>query len=127
MKKAYKIFKERGYRTRLLVAAYRNHLHWSQFIGGDIILTIPYDWQVLYNKSDVEVKERINDPVDPAIIDELYRKFPDFRRAYDEDGLTVEEFERYGATARTLRTFIEHYRELLGIVRDVMIPNPEKA
>jgi len=126
MKKAYKIFKERGYRTRLLAAAYRNHMHWSELIGGDLILTIPYKWQVLFNNSDIEVKERIYDPVDPKIVDDLYRRFPEFRKAYDEDGLAVADFNTYGATARTVRTFIEHYRELLGIVRDVMLPNPEK-
>jgi transaldolase len=125
-KKAYGIFKERGYRTRLLAAAYRNHLHWSEFIGGDVILTIPYDWQLMFNKSSIEVKERINDPVDQKIIDELYALVPDFRRGYDEDGMAIEEFEQYGATARTLRTFCDHYHELLAIVRDAMIPNPEK-
>jgi transaldolase len=41
MKHAYALYRERGYRTRLLAAAYRNHLHWSQFIGGDVVLTIP--------------------------------------------------------------------------------------
>ena len=35
MKKALAIYKERGYRTRLLAAAYRSHLHWSEFIGGE--------------------------------------------------------------------------------------------
>ena len=34
-KKAYKLYKERGYRLRLLSAAFRNHMHWSEFIGGD--------------------------------------------------------------------------------------------
>ncbi|HCM24933.1 MAG: transaldolase [Treponema sp. GWB1_62_6] len=126
MKKAYGIYKERGYKTRLLAAAYRNHLHWSEFIGGDIILTIPYEWQVLFNNSSVEVKERMHTPVDPKIIAELYALVPDFRRAYDEDGMTVSEFDTFGATARTLRTFCDHYHELLGIVRDVMIPNPDK-
>lgn len=125
-KKAYGIFLERGYRTRLLAAAYRNHLHWSEFIGGDVILTIPYEWQILFNKSAIEVKERMNNPVDPKIIDELYTLVPDFRRGYDEDGMTIEEFDQYGATARTLRTFCDHYHELLAIVRDVMIPNPDK-
>ena len=125
-KKAYSIYQQRGYRTRLLSAAYRNHLHWSQFIGGDVILTIPYEWQVLFNNSTVEVKERMQDPVDPKIIDELYAMVPDFRRAYDEDGMTVREFNEFGATARTLRVFCEHYHELLGIVRDAMIPNPDK-
>ena len=126
MKKALALYKERGYRTRLLAAAYRSHLHWSEFIGGDVILTIPHEWQVLFNNSKVEVKERINDPVDPKIIDELYRLIPDFRRAYDVDGMTDQEFTQYGATARTLRGFCDHYHELLSIVRDAMIPNPDK-
>ncbi|WP_263768295.1 transaldolase family protein [Propionivibrio soli] len=126
MKKAAAIFKQRGYRARLLSAAYRHHLHWSEFIGGDIILTIPHEWQVLFNNSKVEVKERMQNPVDPKIVAELYDLVPDFRRAYDEDGMTVAEFDDYGATRRTLRGFCDHYHELLSIVRDVMIPNPDK-
>ena len=125
-KKAYSLYKQRGYRTRLLSAAYRNHLHWSQFIGGDVILTIPHEWQVLFNQSKVEVKPRMQDPVDPKIVEELYTMIPDFRRAYDEDGMTAAEFDAFGATARTLRVFCEHYYELLGIVRDAMVPNPDK-
>ena len=121
-KKAYGIFKARGYRARPLAAAYRHHMHWSELIGGDVVLTIPYEWQVLFNKSDIEVKPRINDPVDPAIVDELYRKFSEFRRAYDEDGLSVPEFDHYGATVRTLRSFIEAYRELTAVVRDLTLP-----
>jgi transaldolase len=79
---------------------------------------------VLFNKSDIEVKPRIQDPVDPVIVDELYRKFGEFRRAYDEDGLSIAEFDRYGATVRTLRSFIEAYRELTAVVRDTMLPPP---
>ena len=124
IKKAYGIFKARGYRTRLLAAAYRCHMHWSELIGGDIILTIPHEWQVLFNKSDIEVKPRMDDPVDPAVVAELYRKFPDFRRAYDENGMSVAEFDFYGATVRTLRSFIKAYRDLSGIVRHEMLPLP---
>ena len=123
-KKAYGLFKARGYRARPLAAAYRHHMHWSELIGGDVVLTIPYEWQVLFNKSDIEVKPRIQDPVDPVIVDELYRKFGEFRRAYDEDGLSIAEFDRYGATVRTLRSFIEAYRELTAVVRDTMLPPP---
>jgi transaldolase len=125
VKKAYKIFKERGYRARLLAAAYRHHLHWSELIGGDLILSIPCDWQKLYNASDVVVKPRIDEPVPAEILDSLYRHFADFRRGYDEDGLRVEEFDSYGPTARTLRQFIESYRELEGLVREFMLPNPD--
>ena len=126
MKKAYPIFQQRGYRARLLAAAYRHHMHWSELIGGDIVQTIPYEWQLLFNKSDIAVKKRMQDPVDPAIVDELSRKFVDFRRAYDEKGLAPEEFERFGATVRTLRTFIGSYADLLACVRDSMLPDPDK-
>src|SRR3954453_135522 len=90
VKRAYPIYKERGYRTRLLAAAYRNHLHWSELIGGDVVLTIPYKWQRLFNASDIEVRPRFDDPVPEAIVEELYAKLPDFRRAYDADGLSID-------------------------------------
>jgi transaldolase len=126
MKKAYQIFQQRGYRSRLLSAAYRHHMHWSEFIGGDLIVSMPYDWQKLFNASDVEIKNRIDDPVDPDIVNTLLRHFPDFRRAYEEDGLSVAEFDTYGATVRTLRGFITSYHELMQVIReDFMLPNPD--
>ena len=125
IKKAYAIYQERGYRTRLLAAAYRHHLHWSELIGGDIVLTIPYKWQQLFNASDIEVVPRFDDEVSPEIISELYEKLPDFRRAYDADGMTVEEFNSFGATARTLRSFIGSYQDLVAVTRDFMVPNPD--
>jgi transaldolase len=124
-KKAYKIFQERGYRVRLLSAAFRNHMQWSELIGGDVVISPPYKWQVRFNGSDVRVASRIEEPVDPEIVDELSRKFPDFRRAYDENGLSVSEFDTYGPTVRTLRQFLEATHELAVRVRDLMLPNPD--
>lgn len=124
-KKAYRLYKERGYQTRLLAAAYRHHMHWSELIGGDIVLTIPYKWQKLFNASDIEVIERMHDAPPEEIVKELYSKFPDFRRAYDVDGLTYEEFDSYGATVRTLRSFISATHELVGVIREIMLPNPD--
>src|ERR1700721_2974648 len=86
-KKAYKIFRERGYRVRLLSAAFRNHMQWSELVGGDVVISPPHKWQVRFNASDVRVASRIEQAVDPEIVDALLRKFPDFRRAYSEDGL----------------------------------------
>ncbi len=125
LKKAYAIYKQRGYRTRLLGAAYRHLGHWSELIGGDIVLTIPYEWQLKINACDIEVKERMSNPVDPQIITALYNKIPEFRRAYDENGLTKQEFTTFGATVRTLRSFIGAAHELMGMIRDFMLPNPD--
>jgi len=127
MKKAYKIYKERGYRLRLLSAAFRNHLHWSEFIGGDVVISPPYVWQKRYNASDIKVVSRMQNPVAPQIVDDLYRKFTDFRRAYDEDGMRPDEFDDFPPTRRTLRQFIGAYTDLVRVIRDQMIPNPDTA
>ena len=63
-KKTYQLFP----RTRLsafglLSAAFRNHMHWSEFIGGDVVISPPYSWQLRFNASDIEVRPRIDEPV----------------------------------------------------------------
>jgi transaldolase len=125
MKKAYRLYQERGYRLRLLSAAFRNHLHWSEFIGGEVVISPPYEWQKRYNASDVVVTNRMDQPVAPAIVEELELKFTDFRRAYDEQGLSVPEFDHYGPTRRTLRQFCKATDDLVAQVRDILIPNPD--
>jgi transaldolase len=124
-KKTYKIFRERGYRLRLLSAAFRNHMHWSELIGGDVVISPPYAWQVRFNASDIPVQSRIDKPVEPAIVDELSKKFLDFRRASTEEGLAIDEFDNFPPTRRTLRQFITACHDLDGLVRDVMLPNPD--
>jgi transaldolase len=124
-KKTYKLFRERGYRIRLLAAAFRNHMHWSELIGGDIVISPPYAWQVRLNKSDIEVVPRIDRPVAPEIVEELGRKFVDFQRAYTEKGISIAEFDSFGPTRRTLRQFVAACHDLDGVVRDIMLPNPD--
>jgi transaldolase len=124
-KRAYAVFRERGFRARLLAAAIRHHLHWSEFVGGDVVITLPSAWQKKFNASSVEVRERMDDPVDPAYVDELRARFPDFERAYEPDGLTVDEFDDFPPTIRTLRSFIASYHDLLAAVADAQLPNPD--
>ena len=124
-KRAYGIFKERGYRTRLLAAAYRHRLHWTELVGADAILTMPYPWQVRFNASGIDPESRIDVPVDPRLVDDLLARVPDFRRAYEPDGLSPDDFASFGATARTLRGFVQSYHDLQGVVRDIILPNPD--
>jgi transaldolase len=126
-KKTYDLFRERGYRIRLLSAAFRNHMHWSEFIGGDVVISPPYKWQARFNASDVKVTSRISRPVDAAVVEDLLRKFPDFVRAYDENGLPPQAFDTFGPTVRTLRQFIDACHDLTAYVRDLMLPNPDSA
>jgi transaldolase len=124
-KRAYRVFQERRYTARLLGAAIRHHYHWSELIGGDVVITLPSIWQKRFNASSVDVRPRMDDPVDPAIVAELSGHYPDFIRAYEPDGLRREEFDGFPPTARTIRAFIASYHELLHHVTDAMIPNPD--
>lgn len=120
-KKARALFQKRGYRGTLLAAAYRHHLHWSQLVGRGVILSMPYAWWKQFEASDIEVLETLDRPVDPKIVETLLRKLPEFRRAYEEDGLRPDEFVRYGASVHTLSQFIGGYHDLLAIVRERML------
>ena len=125
-KKAYRIYRERGYRLRLLSAAFRNHMHWSELIGGDVVISPPYAWQLRYNASDIQPIPRMDNPVDPKIVQALTDKFGEFRRAYSEDGLVIDDFDTYGATRRTLRQFLAAVGELAALIRDFMVPDPDR-
>jgi transaldolase len=126
-KKTYQLFQRHGYRVRLLSAAFRNVLHWSELIGGDVVISPPSAWQKRFVASDVEVSSRITLEVAPAIIDDLYRRFADFRCAYDEQGLSVADFDAFPPTRRTLRQFLGACADLNQLVRDIMLPNPDVA
>jgi transaldolase len=124
-KKTYRLYRERGYRVRLLSAAFRNHMHWSELIGGDVVISPPYKWQTLFNASDVEVKARIDDPVNPQIVEQLSSKFEDFVHAYDFDAMKVPEFLHFGPTRRTLRQFLTATGDLAVTVRNILVPDPD--
>lgn len=120
MKNAYKLYRERGYRTQLLAAAYRNQYQWTQFMGADMSLTIPHKWIKRFNSSDVPVQNNIDTPVDQKILDQLM-KFPDFKKAYFPDGMTADEFDAFGPVCKTLLQFLKGYDDLVAVIRSYMI------
>lgn len=120
VKNAYRIYKEKGYRTKLLVAAFRNVDHWQSFIGGDIILTIPYAWQKKYNNTDVKVIAHMDDPMDKELLRQL-NQLDEFRKAFEPDGLKLEDFEHYGAFLKTMNQFLQGYDELVSLMRGYMV------
>lgn len=124
-KKTYQLFKERGYRIRLLAAAFRNTMHWSELIGGDVVISPPCEWQRRFNASDITVEPRIANPVDPQTLSVL-QTFEDFRRANTDKGLSLKEFDTFPSTRRTLRQFITACHDLDGQIRELMIPNPDQ-
>jgi len=123
LKKAHHEFVARGYRSRILSAAFRNHLQWSELVGGDLVVSPPFQWQVDINANAVPAEHRIDVPVDQDVLDALSEKLPEeWHRAYDVDGMTIDEFERFGACVLTLRQFLEADAQLDSLVRDIIVP-----
>jgi transaldolase len=122
LKKAHHVFTERGYSSRVLSAGFRNYMQWSELVGGDLVVSPPFQWQVDINANEIPAENRIDVPVDPEIIATLRAKVPDFSRGYDVDGMTHAEFDHFGATVTTLRQFLDADAQLDALVRDIIVP-----
>jgi transaldolase len=121
-KQAHRLFQQRDLPGTLLAAAYRHEGHWSQLIGREVLQTIPYPWWKKFDASATAPMPTLETPVDGAILAELRATFPDFRRAYDEQGMRPAEFIEYGATRHTLHQFLGGYADLLALIRGRMLP-----
>lgn len=105
IKRAYKIFKERGYDCVLMPAGCRGPYHIQELAGAEMIMSVaPAIAKSLEGVTEFE--ERIDRPVDPAIIDRLM-KMPEFVKAYEPDGMTQDEFITFGSCNRTLDQFVQ--------------------
>lgn len=124
LKRAHHLFVERGYRCRVLSAAFRNVMQWSELVGGDLVVSPPFKWQQRINSSSYAPTSRIDVPVAPEHIEALMQ-IPDFVRAYEVDGMTPDEFLDFGATRKTLRQFLEADADLDRLVRNFLLPEPK--
>ena len=105
-KRAYSIYKERGYGAVLLVAALRGAYHLTELTGADLLMSIHPTWQGPFVTQEFPREERIDRPVCAEAIGRL-RQMPEFVRAYEPDGMSPAEFISYGVTQRTLCQFSE--------------------
>ncbi|MCG3146792.1 MAG: transaldolase [Verrucomicrobiae bacterium] len=104
VKRAYGIYRERGYPTRLCIAALRGTYHLTELAGADLVMSIHPKVQALI--SNLPLEPGIQRAV-PAEVIERLATLADFRRAFEPDGLKPDEFLAYGATQRTLAQFVE--------------------
>ena len=104
IKRAYGIFNEKGWDTFLMPAGCRGANHIVDLAGAKMIMSIaPKIAKLLVDVDKFE--ERIDVPVDKAVIDRLMT-MPEFRKAYEPDGMKPEEFITFGSTNRTTDQFI---------------------
>ena len=119
-KRAYEIFRERGYESKLLIAALRGNNHIEQFVGGDLVISMPPSNEQAYGEhvGHKLPAPLIDEPVPAGKIEELGERFLDFRRAYAPDGMTPEEFDSFGPNVKTISQFSQNWEGLIRFVED---------
>lgn len=105
-KRSYAIFRERGYQAVIMPAGMRGAYHLTELAGAEMVFSTAPKIKQLTAGLTGGFTERINEPVDAASLERLER-LPEFRRAYQPDGMRKEEFITFGTTQKTLSQFVE--------------------
>ena len=116
-RKEYRLLKERGYPGILLGGGARGTHHFTEMVGGDAHVTINWSTAQEIMDADTPIRPRMveGEPA-PAVIAELREKLPDFRKAYDDDGLAVAEFADFGPVQFFRNAFLNGWYLLLAEV-----------
>ena len=112
-RKQYHMLRERGYNTTLLGGGARGLHHFTEMVGGDVHVTINWSTAQELIEANGPVVSRIDAETPQSVIDELCDKFVDFRKAYYEDRLSVDEFSGYGPVQLFRNAFLKGYYLLL--------------
>jgi len=125
-KKAYRLLKERSYPSKMLICSLRispetdgkKHCwHLEKLAGGDIVFTCPPSFieGVFEYLDGTEFRPQIDEEVPKAVLDKLLR-IPYFEKAYEEDGLTPDEFISHTAMIATAKEFSKATGEMVDFV-----------
>jgi transaldolase len=117
-RKEYQIVRDRGYHTTLLGGGARGTKHFTEFVGAPMHITINWSTAEELIAANPPVVPRIDTPTPKDVVEELRAKIPGFRRAFDEDGLAVQEFADFGPLMFFKTMFLNGHARLLDEVAD---------
>ena len=115
-RKQYRVFKYRGYDGVMLGGGARGLHHFTECVGGDMHITINWKTGEEILALDPPVENTLEKVVPENITDELCARIPDYKKAWDENGLSVQEFECYGPVQRFRRAFIIGWDQLISAI-----------
>ncbi len=118
-KRQYQLLKDRNYPGIMLGGGARKLEDFTELVGGDMHITINWDGtaEVLIEQNR-PVVARIEAETEPNLVAELLQKIPDFRRAYDVDGMKPDEYYDYGAVELFRSSFLKGWKQLLDLIAE---------
>jgi transaldolase len=114
-KKQCAMMRKRGYKITLIGGGARGTHHFTEMVGGALDVTINWSTVDEIIKSDPPVASRIDAITPEDIIGELCDKLPDFRRAYHDVGLAIEEFANFAPLQYFRTMFLKGWETLLSM------------
>lgn len=107
-----RLCRERGYRVILLGGGARAPRHFTEMVGGDFQVTLNWSTIEELQTMDPPPAPRLDAETPAPVIRELLGKLPDFRRAWELDGMREEDFAEFGPVQYFLGMFRAGWKEL---------------
>ncbi len=117
-RRQYRVMKERGYDGILLGGGARSTHHFTDFVGGEFHITINWSTAEEILALNPPVADRISIETPREVIAELEQKLPDFRKAWREGELAVDEFAEYGPVQRFRNQFVRGWNQMLDTIKE---------
>jgi len=117
-RKQYHLMRERGYNSTLMGGGARGTHHFTELVGGALHVTINWSTADEIMEANQPVISRIDAAAPQAIVDELCAKLPDFRKAYEDNGLSIEEFGEFAPLQFFRNMFVKGWDTLADTVRE---------
>ena len=108
-KRSYEALHASGTAQVVMPAAFRSARQVAELAGGRFVMTIHPKVQDEIIQSEregsIERRPHMDDPVDGNAVKRVLDAIPEFRAAYEPDGMTPSVFDSYGAVTMTLDAF----------------------
>jgi len=135
-KKAYRLLKEGNYSSKMLICSMRISpilngkrycWHLEKLAGGDIVFTCPPTFieGVFEFLNETEFRPQIDEEVPRVVLEKLLR-IPYFEKAYYEDGMSPDEFNKHPALVATAIEFSKATEGIINFVANRLSKVAEK-
>ncbi len=120
-RRCYGVVVERAYPVTLLFGGARSIDDFTGLVGGPTASTINYSTVEEILALDPPVETTIEESMPAGVVEELLAKFPDFRQAWGDVPLTLEDFEEFGPVQHFRGSFVGAWEAMLTAIREARV------
>jgi len=112
----YRVVTAGKYPVTMLGGGARAARHFTGMVGGTMHVTINPPMISEIERADLPIADALTAATPPAVLDELLAKLPDFRLAWDPQGLAISDFDHFGPVRFFRSLFITGWDTLVAAI-----------